>query len=64
MEQSVVHLNDAVIYTRHTSSCLGVAYVQPAESHSLSMLNDGLNLAPTSNSNYFGYIEEMKSQDH
>jgi len=43
------------VYTRHTSSCLGVAGVHAAESHSLSMLIDGLNLAPTSNLNYFGY---------
>jgi len=29
-------------YTRHDSSCLGIAYVQPTESQSLFMLIDGL----------------------
>ena len=45
-----------VLYTRHASSCLGVAGVHTAESQSLSMLIDGLNLSPTSHSNYSGYI--------
>jgi len=31
-------------YTRHTSSCLGVAGAHTGESHSLSMLIDGLKL--------------------
>ncbi|WP_367275724.1 GNAT family N-acetyltransferase [uncultured Cedecea sp.] len=42
-------------YTRHTSSCLGVACVLPAESQRLSMLIDGPHFTPTSHSNYFGY---------
>jgi len=33
------------------------AGVQAAESHSLSMLIDSLLFAPTSKSNYFGYIQ-------
>jgi len=32
-------------YTRHASSCLGVASAQTAESHSLSMPTDSLTLA-------------------
>jgi hypothetical protein len=47
------------VYTRHTSSCLGVASAHAAESHSVSMLIDGLSLAPTSNSNYFGYKTDI-----
>jgi len=43
-------------YIRHISSCLGVAGVQALEAHSLSLLIDGLNLTPISNSNYLGYI--------
>jgi len=48
-------------YTRHTSSCLGVACAQTAESHSVSMLIDCLSFAPTSNSNYLGYIRHTSS---
>jgi len=49
------------LYTRHTSSGLGVAGVHTAESHSLSMLIDCLLFAPTSHSNYFGYIAVIYS---
>jgi len=45
-------------YTRHTSSYLGVAFANSAESHSLSMLTDRIYSAPTGNSNYLGYIQE------
>jgi len=41
---------------------LRVAAVRTAESHSVSVLIDGLNFAPTSNSNYFGYVYLRKSQ--
>jgi hypothetical protein len=43
-------------YTRHTSSCLGVAGVQAAESHSVSMFIDSLLFAPTGNLNYLGHM--------
>jgi len=48
-------------YTRHTSSCLGVAFINPVESHSLSMLIGRINSAPTSSSNYLGYTRHTSS---
>ena len=56
--------NTELLYTRHTSSYLGVAFINPAESQSLSMLITGIYSVPTSHANYSGYRNRELETDY